>query len=55
MPGIELEGLMTVLDTETSLEVQQLRLCASNAGARVQSLVGDKGSRMPWGMVKKTK
>ena len=36
----------------TSLVVQWLRLCASNAGVRVPSLVGELRSHTLWGMVK---
>ena len=39
----------------TSLAVQWLRLCASNAGAEVQSLVGKLRSHMPCGAAKKNK
>ena len=39
----------------TSLVVQQLRLCASTAGAQVQPLVGELTSDMPKSMTKKKK
>ena len=40
---------------ETSLAVQWLRLCASNAGMQVESLVGQRRFHMPCHAVKKQK
>ena len=45
----------TLLAFGTSLAVQWLRLRASNAGVRVQSLLGELRSHMLRGMAKKNK